>query len=165
MINQFPPIFEQIRQELHDGGFIIKEENLTKPWGAYFLIDENQTKDFLKKYFPTISENEFQPGLKLSPKILVVAPHMRLSWQYHHRRQELWRVLDKPVEVVLNETDELVEGKTYRKNDIIRIKLGERHRLVGLDNWGVVAEIWTHTDPANPSNEDDIVRVQDDFSR
>jgi len=165
MMNQFPPIFEQIRQSLHDGGFIIKEENLAKPWGAYFLIDENQTKEFLQKYFPSISENEFQPGLKLSPKILVVAPHMRLSWQYHHRRQELWRVLGKPVEVVLNDTDELVEGKTYQKNDIIRIKLGERHRLVGLDDWGLVAEIWIHTDPSNPSNEDDIVRVQDDFSR
>lgn len=31
--------------------------------------------------------------------------------------------------------------------------------------WGVVAEIWQHTDKDNPSNEDDIVRVQDDFGR
>lgn len=164
-MKQFPPIFDQIRQELHNNGFTIQEENLTKPWGAYFLIDESQTQQFLTKYFPTIGKNEFQPGLKLSPKILIVAPHMRLSWQYHHRRQELWRVLDQPVEVVLNNTDKLVPGKTYQQGDIIRIKLGERHRLVGLDNWGVVAEIWTHTDPKNPSNEDDIVRVQDDFSR
>jgi mannose-6-phosphate isomerase len=28
-----------------------------------------------------------------------------------------------------------------------------------------VAEIWQHTDAANPSDENDIVRVQDDFSR
>jgi hypothetical protein len=29
----------------------------------------------------------------------------------------------------------------------------------------LVAEIWQHTDPDHPSNEDDIVRVQDDFGR
>ena len=49
--------------------------------------------------------------------------------------------------------------------DIIRLKQGERHRLMGLDNWGIVAEIWQHIDVDNPSNEDDIVRVQDDFGR
>jgi hypothetical protein len=29
----------------------------------------------------------------------------------------------------------------------------------------LVAEIWQHTDPGNPSNEDDIVRLADDYSR
>ena len=42
---------------------------------------------------------------------------------------------------------------------------GERHRLIGLEGWGIVAEIWQHTDPENPSDEDDIVRLQDDFGR
>jgi len=37
--------------------------------------------------------------------------------------------------------------------------------LVGLDADAIIAEIWQHTDAANPSNEDDIVRVQDDFGR
>lgn len=45
------------------------------------------------------------------------------------------------------------------------LKQGERHRLVGVDEWGIVAEIWQHTDAAHPSDEDDIVRVQDDFGR
>jgi hypothetical protein len=40
-----------------------------------------------------------------------------------------------------------------------------RHRLVGLDNWGVVTEIWQHTDVEHPSDESDIVRLQDDFGR
>ena len=43
--------------------------------------------------------------------------------------------------------------------------LRQRHRLIGLDGWGIVAEIWRHTDAENPSDEDDIVRVQDDFGR
>ena len=49
--------------------------------------------------------------------------------------------------------------------DIIQLKQGERHRLLGTESWGIIAEIWRHTDAANPSNEDDIVRVQDDFGR
>jgi hypothetical protein len=36
---------------------------------------------------------------------------------------------------------------------------------VGLNEWGVLAEIWQHINPAHPSDEDDIVRVQDDFGR
>ncbi len=36
---------------------------------------------------------------------------------------------------------------------------------MGLDTFGIVAEIWQHTDPTNPSEEDDIVRLQDDFGR
>jgi hypothetical protein len=30
---------------------------------------------------------------------------------------------------------------------------------------GVIAEIWQHTDANHPSDEDDIIRVQDDFGR
>ena len=41
----------------------------------------------------------------------------------------------------------------------------ERHRLVGLDKIGVVAEIWIHTDLNNPSDENDIVRISDDYKR
>jgi mannose-6-phosphate isomerase len=29
----------------------------------------------------------------------------------------------------------------------------------------MIAEIWQHTDPENPSDENDIVRLQDDFGR
>ena len=67
--------------------------------------------------------------------------------------------------VITSDTDEEKE-KTYLKiGDIIQLKQGERHRLIGLDDWGIVAEIWRHTDAENPSNEDDIIRIQDDFGR
>jgi hypothetical protein len=42
---------------------------------------------------------------------------------------------------------------------------GERHRRVGLEDYSVVAEIWQHTYADNPSDENDIVRLQDDFGR
>lgn len=158
-------LISKIRQELNNFGLRITGENLTKPWGAYFLIDENDIAKFIHQYFPHLEGKDFAPGLKLSPKILVVGPHLRLSWQYHHRRQELWRVVSGPVEVVRGPSDELPPGKTFNEGEIIEIALGERHRLVGLDDWGVVAEIWLHTDPEHPSDEDDIVRVEDDFVR
>jgi len=49
--------------------------------------------------------------------------------------------------------------------EIVHLAKGQRHRLVGLDGWGIVAEIWQHTDASNPSDENDIVRLQDDFGR
>jgi len=64
-----------------------------------------------------------------------------------------------------SDTDEQTEVDKYQKGDVIVLDKGERHRLVGLDDWGIVAEIWQHTDPNHPSDEDDIVRLQDDFGR
>jgi mannose-6-phosphate isomerase len=158
-------LFDKTKSDLTAKGFNVVGENIDKPWGAYFLIDETQTEKFIKQFFSHIDLPSFDPKLKLSPKILVVAPEKKLSWQYHHRRREIWTVLEGPVEVVTNTTDELIPGKQYDKNDFIDISLGERHRLIGLNDWGIVAEIWIHTDPNNPSNEEDIVRVQDDFNR
>ena len=51
------------------------------------------------------------------------------------------------------------------EKDQIKLKQGERHRLIGLDDYAVISEIWQHTNPENPSNEDDIVRISDDYGR
>ncbi len=48
-------------------------------------------------------------------------------------------------------------------NKIITLDQGERHRLIGLNEWDIIAEIWKHTDASNPSNEEDIIRLKDDF--
>ena len=60
-----------------------------------------------------------------------------------------------------------VENKIVSINtgEIIDIKLKERHRIVGLNNHSIIAEIWIHVDLNNPSDEDDIIRLQDDYSR
>ena len=58
-----------------------------------------------------------------------------------------------------------VKEKILKEGDEIRLYKGERHRIIGLENYAVVAEIWIHTDKDNPSDENDIVRVQDDFDR
>ena len=52
-----------------------------------------------------------------------------------------------------------------KEGEIIHFESQERHRLVGLDKIGVVAEIWIHTDLNNLSGENDIVRISDDYRR
>ena len=69
------------------------------------------------------------------------------------------------VGIALSDTDTEGEVKHYAPSDMLKINQGQRHRLVGLDDWGVVAEIWQHTNSSNPTDEDDIMRVQDDFGR
>ena len=160
-------IFSQIASELDALGFKINQQDETRPWGGFFVLDEIQAPAFAGIYFPNLEMSDIQITNKLSPKILVVAPHKRLSWQYHFRRAELWKVIaGTTVGVKTSHTDEeLEEIKVLASGSFIQLNKGERHRLIGLDNWGVVAEIWQHTDPKNPSDEDDIVRVQDDFGR
>jgi len=158
-------VFKKVEEQIKEKGFTIVDKDHERPWGGFFVIDESQASEFAKSYFDNVSADELKISGKLSPKILVVQPGKRLSWQYHHRRAEIWEVLSGPVGVIRSETDEEGPLETYKKGDSIRLKQGERHRLVGLDDWGVLAEIWQHTDAANPSDEDDIVRVQDDFGR
>lgn len=157
--------FREVEAKLAEQGFIIRQQDQTRPWGGFFVIDENQAQRFADLYFEGMPVESLRISGKLSPKILVVAPRKRLSWQYHHRRAEIWRVITGTVGVVTSETDEEGEVKIHVPNSLIRLRQGERHRLVGLEEWGVLAEIWQHTDAANPSDENDIVRVQDDFGR
>lgn len=158
-------LFQETEQQLKQQHFNIDSQDQSRPWGGFFVIDEAQAQAFANTYFDSIPVDELKISGKLSPKLLLVAPHKRLSWQYHHRRAEIWKVLQGTVGVVTSDSDEEGELKVLKPGDLITLRQGERHRLVGLDDWGVLAEIWQHTDAENPSNEDDIVRVQDDFGR
>lgn len=101
---------------------------------------------------------------KLSPKILIVKPEARLSWQYHHRRAEIWQVFRGTVGIIRSNDDEESDLVQYAEGAQVKLAQGERHRLIGLSDYGIVAEIWQHTSEV-PSDESDIVRVQDDFDR
>ena len=160
-------VFSQIASELSSLGLKVEKQDQTRPWGGFFVLEESQTQVFAALYFPQLEMSEIQITNKLSPKILVVAPHKRLSWQYHFRRAEIWKVIaETTIGVKISNNDEQSDDvKVLESGSFIQMNKGERHRLIGLDSWGVVAEIWQHTDPENPSDEDDIVRLQDDFGR
>ena len=158
-------LFSEVEKELASQGFTIEKKDMSRPWGGFFVIQEEQAPRFAEVYFNQVNVDDLKISGKLSPKILIVAPEKRLSWQYHHRRAEIWKVLKGEVGVVTSDTDEEGELQKLAPETTITLKQGERHRLVGLNDWGVLAEIWRHTDAENPSDEEDIVRVQDDFGR
>jgi mannose-6-phosphate isomerase-like protein (cupin superfamily) len=145
--------------------FRIISSDLSRPWGGFYVIDETQAQDFADTFFDGLDVQSLAIGGKLSPKLLIVAPQQRLSWQYHNRRAEIWKVVQGTVGVVRSADDHEGELLTYETGQTICLAQGERHRLVGLDTQAIIAEIWQHTDANHPSDEDDIIRVQDDFGR
>lgn len=157
---------DRVRQAIREVGLEVASEDLTRPWGGFFVIAGHSLPDFAQAYFPEPGLVQLREGVLLSPKVLVVAPRQRLSWQFHNRRAELWKILAGPVCVLTSATDAQPDGcPVYRVGEVVTLPLGTRHRLVGLDSWGAVAEIWQHTDPHAPSDEADICRLQDDYGR
>ncbi len=157
-------LFAEVEQMLKDKNIGITEIVTTKPWGGYFVIDETDKAIFVDEFYPEINVEVFGEN-KISPKILLVAPEKRLSWQYHFRRAELWKLIGGDAYVARSLDDEEQEEQPLILQEKIELQQGERHRLIGGSAWGVVAEIWQHTSFEAPSDEDDIVRVQDDFGR
>ena len=158
-------IFETTRIKLSNQGLRIDRYDLNRPWGGFFVLDENQAQAFADIYFEGLDVAPLRIAGKLSPKILLVRPEARLSWQYHHRRAETWRVVEGPVGIVCSATDEEGALVSFEAGETIVLEQGERHRLIGLEGLGGVAEFWQHTNPHHPADEDDIVRVQDDYAR
>ena len=155
----------EIENEISNMGFEIISKDFERPWGGFLVINENQAQDFANKFFNGINVDKLKIGVRLSIKILIVKPHSKLSWQYHHRREEIWKVYKGKVGVSRSMNDKQNPKIILNQKDHIKLKQGERHRLIGLDDYVVISEIWQHTDTENPSNEDDIVRISDDYGR
>lgn len=159
---------DEIRENIVANGYHIVDEDLTKPWGGYFRIENSQADAFASDFFQDLDPIEARmgnPAAELSPKIMLVSPSQRLSWQYHDRRAERWVFISEGAYYRSNADD---QGDLHDASigDVVQFQKGERHRLVAkAEQWTLVAEIWQHADPANPSNEDDITRLEDDYSR
>jgi len=159
-------IYNDVKEKLGSDKLEISGEDFERPWGGFFKIADNGLNDFLNIYFDGRELPEETKDLTLSPKILVVEPGKKLSWQCHERRSELWRVIRGPVGIYKSLTDKQPdEMEIHNDSDVIEMELGIRHRLVGLEDWGIIAEIWIHRFKDNPSDEDDIKRISDDFGR
>lgn len=159
-------LVESIRNQLTKNSFTVAEVDATRPWGAFLRVVNSQADRFIATYFAGVTVPPQAQQGERSPKILLVAPRQRLSWQHHDRRSEFWRVVNGKAGVYLSETNQHPpEMRVLHQGDTVEIPQGVRHRLVGLDEWSVVAEIWIHTDPRHPSDEQDIYRHQDDYQR
>ena len=155
----------KIENEIKGLGFEIISKDFERPWGGFLVIDENQAQEFANKFFDDINIESLKIGGKLSPKILIVKPNSKLSWQYHHRREEIWKVLKGKVGISRSNDNNQNPIVNLDEGDQVKLEKGERHRLIGLDDYAVLAEIWQHTDSNYPSDENDIVRLDDDYGR
>ena len=156
---------DEIEDEIKGLDFKIIFKDFEKPWGGFLVINEDQSQEFANHFFDGIDVENLKIGGKLSPKILIVKPNSKLSWQYHNRRAEIWKVFKGEVGVSRSFDDNEKPLKKLINGDQVKLEKGERHRLIGLDDFAVIAEIWQHTDPENPSNENDIIRLSDDYGR
>jgi mannose-6-phosphate isomerase-like protein (cupin superfamily) len=89
-------------------------------------------------------------------KIITVAPGHRLSLQTHALRAELWQVLDGPIDVTVGD-----ETWSAQPGERIWVERGAVHRMGNSTQQpGRVLEIGY-----GEFDEDDIVRLEDDYQR
>ena len=113
------------------------EDESIRPWGHYeILLDAEYCK----------------------VKRIVVKPQQRLSYQYRHKRQEAWTVVQGVARVTLNDVD-----KDYTVGETAIIGLGDKHRMANPSHTEdmILIEVQTGT----YFGEDDIVRIEDDYDR
>ena len=161
-------VLKQVKSELVFGkGYVLSDVDEHKPWCAYYRLADECAEQFVGEYFPDKTVEELGHGGSLSPKFLIFEPGKKLSLQYHNRRAEIWRVISGDLTAAISDTDEEGEWKTYKTGDELSYGALARHRAgaPAEGEWVIVAEIWQHTDLDNPTNEDDIVRLADDFGR
>lgn len=107
-----------------------------QPWGSYQTIDE---------------------GDRFKVKRLMVKPGARLSLQMHHHRAEHWVVVNGTAKVIRGDDEILLS-----ENESIYIPIGTRHRL---ENPGRLPLNLIEVQSGSYLEEDDIVRLQDDYNR
>lgn len=89
-------------------------------------------------------------------KIITVQPGQRLSLQRHHNRDEMWHVLDGPVDVVVDAQPSSLSG-----GERIWVPRGTTHRLGNSGSAAVrILEV-----AFGLFDEDDIERLDDDYDR
>lgn len=162
-------VFNEVIKVAHAFGMIIDDIDLGKPWGFYIRFESNQADTFVREFFPGVSVEEARlgdPDVSLSPKFLLVEPGEMFSWQYHDRRAEQWAFLTEGY-YFKSPTDEKGVRHEAHPGDVVQFAQGERHQMVAPENsfHTFAAEIWQHTDPNTPSDEADIVRLQDKYRR
>jgi mannose-6-phosphate isomerase len=154
---------DRLVAEARGFGLRLAEINATKPWGGYLRFTRDSLGSFLYAYWLDMAVKLPGGEVSVDPKVLLVAPGASLSLQWHQRRDEFWRVLDGPVRVVWGQSWDHLQVQEYQAGQGIFIPRRQWHRLIGLQGWARVAEIWQHADPQHPSEEQDVLRVQDDY--
>ncbi|MFW3145801.1 MAG: phosphomannose isomerase type II C-terminal cupin domain [Thermoplasmatota archaeon] len=107
-----------------------------RPWGRYWVLYDSAD---------------------MKVKILELDPGMRLSYQRHGRRSEVWIITDGSAEVVIDD-----EAMKLKEGETIRIGNMQKHRV---GNPGDEPLRIVEVQMGDYFGEDDIERFEDDFGR
>lgn len=107
-----------------------------RPWGYYVVLSDD-------KYAKT--------------KRICVYPNAKLSYQMHHRRSEVWTVVEGGGYVIIDDVSQRVG-----RGSIVHIPAGRKHRIA---NDGEVPLQFIEVQYGEYFGEDDIVRFADDYGR
>lgn len=111
------------------------EDAVTRPWGSFQIVYQNPTRT-------------------VTVKVINLNPRSRNSLQYHAQRSEIWTGLSGVARVELDgRTSDLAEGQQ------ITIPVKSKHRM-GTDRGAQILEV-----SLGPFDEEDVVRLQDDYNR
>ena len=112
-------------------------EDAERPWGIYeTLLDSDKYK--VKK--------------------ISVKPKQRPSYEYHHKRSEVWVVVQGVGLVTLDE-----EETAVFVGDVVEVPVGAKHRIQNTDDTEDL--VFIEVQHGTYFGEDDIVRVSDDYNR
>ena len=108
----------------------------TRPWGYYIILEECETHKL---------------------KRIVVHPGGQLSYQMHHKRDEVWTIIKGGGIFILDDVIQRVGP-----GSICKIPAGHKHRIMN-DSDGELEFIEVQT--GTYFGEDDIIRFVDDYGR
>lgn len=132
---QVKNVVDQLKQDKRQEHYTHK--TVKRPWGSYTVLDMGE-------------------GFKV--KLVEVKPKQCLSLQYHKKRSEHW--------VVVEGTAKIVKGKkayTFSANESTYIPIGCTHRLANPSDCLPLKIV--EVQAGKYLEEDDIVRLKDDFGR
>ena len=107
-----------------------------KPWGSFInILDEKYTK----------------------VKQIIIKPDQSPSYQYHHKRSEIWVIVQGNAEVKIDDVT-----NRYTVGDVIKIDKEQKHqpKNIGKDDL-----IFVEIQLGSYFGEDDIVRFEDKYGR
>ena len=116
-----------------------------------------QGSEHLRIYRPWGWYQTMDSGPRFQVKRIAVRPGCRLSLQRHHHRAEHWIVVRGTAEVTIDGTAAMLS-----ENELTYIPIGSTHRLA---NPGRIELELIEVQTGSYLGEDDIVRLEDDFSR
>lgn len=112
------------------------QETEIRPWGKYTVLEDTATHKV---------------------KRIEVSPGGKLSYQYHHKREENWVIVLGTAEVVLDG-----ESFVLKRGESIFIPKEAKHRIM---NTSTETLVFVEVQTGEYFGEDDIIRLEDEYDR